>query len=140
VYVVAATGGSPTYWPYGQHPAHCVTLIGQLGSCMVDVNDRRLDFRFIGADTNVLDHFTIIKETTPPDLKITAVSYARNQISLTWDSIPGRVYQVYRQRTLNDAPVLVADQIQASGESTSWSGDLGSADKMGFFLVAVLPN
>ena len=138
VYVVAATGGSPQYWG-GAHPAHCVKIAGQLGSCFVDINDTRLDFKFVGANTNVLDYFTILKGAGVQP-RIIAVSYSGNMIHLTWRSIPGQRYQVYRQATMKDAPVLIADQILAQSTSTSWSGAVDPLDSMGFYLVALVTN
>jgi hypothetical protein len=143
VYVVAAEGSSPTtlIWAeqLGEHPANYI-MLNQLGSCMVDITDRRLDFQFFGADTNVLDYFTIIKDPPVPAPRITAVSYAEYKISLTWDSVVGQVYQVYRRSSLGDTPILLADEIQADTESTSWSGNLDPADRTGFFSVAARSN
>ena len=134
VYVVAAVGSISSRCPCGQHPAHCITLGGQLGSCMVDINSNRLDFKFIGVETNILDYFTIIKTPAP---RITAIEYAATSIGLTWDSVPGEVYQVYWQPTLNDTPVVISEDIHAVSASTSWSGRVNSADSIGFYFVAL---
>jgi hypothetical protein len=140
VYVVAGTGASPAEWNNGQHPAHYTNFVGQLGSCLLDINSNRLDFKFIGADTNILDHFTIIKAQPLPAPKITSVHYAPNALTLTWDSVTGKNYQVYWQATLIDTPVVISEQIQAFEASTFWATDLDPADDTGFFFVAALPE
>lgn len=47
------------------HPAHAVSL-RELGSVIIDVVGQRLDARFINADGEVRDHFTIVKGAGKP--------------------------------------------------------------------------
>jgi acid phosphatase type 7 len=137
VYVVAAVGGYPQGFSYGTHPAHCVRDGDSLGSCIVDINDRRLDFKFINENTNVLDYFTLYK--TPPP-RITRVQYNGITISLTWDSAPREFYQIYWQRTLMETPTLIADGIQAASNNATWSGNVNPNDPTAFYFVVLAPE
>ena len=134
VYVVAAVGSSPYGAGYSQHPAHYLRYEDYAGSCMVDISSNRLDFKFIDTETNVLDYFTIIKTPAP---RITAIEYAATSIGLTWDSVPGEIYQVYWQPTLNDTPVVISEDIHAVSASTSWSGAVNDDSVTGFYFMAL---
>ncbi len=139
VYVVAALGGSPYSFYNPTHPAHLVNISGELGSCMVDVNDNRLDFKFINANTNVLDHFTLIKGP-PATWRILTMNRSGTATQLRWASIPGRYYRIYGQSELGGGWTLVADQLPSQGDTTAWSATWNSGAKMGFFRVATCPE
>ena len=61
VYAVAGSAGQISGGPLN-HPAMFISL-NNLGSLVVDVNDNRLDARFIRENGAVADNFTIIKNT-----------------------------------------------------------------------------
>jgi acid phosphatase type 7 len=136
VYVVAAVGSSPYGAGYEQHPADYIRYEGFAGSCMVDISSNRLDFMFINIETNVLDYFTILKTPAP---RITKIEYDGN-IELTWDSVPGEIYQVYWQATLSDTPVVISEDLHAAGTSTSWSGAVNDEYTTGFYFVVLAPD
>ena len=78
VYVVAGVGSGATGFANGFHPAHLVNIPYEAGSCVIDISDQRLDFKFINTNLSVLDHFTLIKEAPPP-LRIISASYSQCQ-------------------------------------------------------------
>ena len=133
VYVVAGVGGRPYAFTYGAHPAHLVKIGSTLGSCLMDVNQNRLDFQFISADAEVLDHFTLLKPTRP---RIIYVNRTQNTVTLTWTSAPGQSYRVFMRDSLDGAWRMIADQIPAQGGTTSWSNPLDPAATMEFFSVS----
>lgn len=66
VYAVAGSSGKTSGGPL-DHPVMFVSL-NTLGSMVLDVDRNRLDARFIGTEGDVLDEFTLVKdtETSPP--------------------------------------------------------------------------
>jgi hypothetical protein len=64
VYTVAGSGGQITGGQLN-HPAHFISL-NELGSLIVDVNDNRLDVRFLATNGVSRDHFTILRPEVPP--------------------------------------------------------------------------
>ena len=126
-------GGQPRGFFYGSHPAHLVNIGTELGSCLMDVNQNRLDFQFVSANAEVLDHFTLLKETP---LRIIYVNKAQNIVTLKWTSVNGESYSVYMQASLGGARHLVADRIQAQGDTTLWSAPVDPGNAMAFISVA----
>ncbi len=59
VYVVAGSSSKVDMGPL-DHPVNAVNLF-ELGSMIIDVNDKRLDARFINDKMQVLDNFSIVK-------------------------------------------------------------------------------
>lgn len=87
VYAVAGSSGQ-TGGGQLNHPAMFISL-NSLGSMVLDVDANRLDAKFLDSSGVAADHFTIIKNSTPPtlpaaptSLAVTAIS--RKQINLTW--------------------------------------------------------
>ncbi len=66
----------------------------------------------------------------PPYTKV------QDTVALAWTAVPGQCYRVYRRDTLDGPGRLIADQIQAPGDSASWSGRLDPPDTTGFFSVS----
>jgi hypothetical protein len=133
VYVVAALGGLPFGFFYGSHPAHLVNIGTELGSCFVDVNQDRLDFQFISANTEVLDHFTLLKKTP---LRIAQMIKVQDTVTLRWTSVPGQSYRVCLQTSLDGPRRVIADRVQAQGDTTVWSGPVDPGNAMAFFSVS----
>ena len=68
------------------------TNMNVLGSVVLDVQDDRLDFRFLNSSGIFQDYFTILKSSgnTPPSAptNLLASLIASNQIRLTWANVP----------------------------------------------------
>ena len=91
VYVVAGSSG----WTSGgllNHPAHFVSL-NRLGSLVVDVNDTRMDVKFLrevtaGEGPVFDDYFSIIKGTPPPVPVVTRGPYLQKanptEMTIRW--------------------------------------------------------
>ena len=84
VYVVAGSSGKTSGGSLN-HPAMYISL-NLLGSVVLDIDGNRAEVNFIGATSNILDYFTMIKGgatlNSPNNLTATAVS--GSQIDLTW--------------------------------------------------------
>lgn len=137
VYVVAGVGGYPYDFWYGSHPAHLVNIGTELGSCVVDVNGNRLDFQFINTNTEVLDHFSIIKDLP---LRIVSRRFTTNFVTLTWNSLPAARYLIEQARVLPGPWVPASGPILTSGTLTSWSSNLPRGAPNNFYRVTRLPD
>ncbi|HEC07663.1 MAG TPA: metallophosphoesterase [Thiolapillus brandeum] len=88
VYVVAGSSGQ-TSSMRGTHPV-MIASSATLGSLVLDINDNRLDARFLTDSGSIYDHFTLLKNngTTPappaaPD-QLTATAGGPDRIDLSW--------------------------------------------------------
>ena len=133
VYVEAGVGGQLRGFCCGQHPANLVNISGALGSCLVDINIDRLDFQFLDTQSEVLDHFTLLKEPRPQILRLLK---GWNLAALQWTSVPGRFYTVECAETLDGARQTLAERIQSSGDVTAWLGPINPAATTLFFFVS----
>ncbi|HEV8701323.1 MAG TPA: thrombospondin type 3 repeat-containing protein [Candidatus Polarisedimenticolia bacterium] len=107
VYVVAGSSGEARGGPL-DHPAMFLSL-NTLGSLVLDVNDRRLDARFLDSSGVTRDSFTMIKGVTAP--------------AADFDATP----------TSGTAPLLVQLTDRSLGGPTAWSWDFdddGSVDSL----------
>ncbi len=88
VYAVAGSSGKISGGLLN-HPAMFVSL-NNLGSMVLDVNNDRLDAKFLRENGTVADYFTIIKGGTPPPAPpaaptgLTAFGVSKSQINLSW--------------------------------------------------------
>lgn len=88
VYAVAGSSGKISGGTLN-HPAMFVSL-NNLGSMVLDVNNDRLDAKFIRENGEIADYFTIIKglpaQTSSPKAPtgLTVTSVGKNSISLRW--------------------------------------------------------
>ncbi|MCX6903198.1 MAG: metallophosphoesterase [Verrucomicrobia bacterium] len=107
VYVTAGVGSYPFSGPLN-HPAHVVKFQGYAGSCLMDVNSNRLDYRFIAADGTVMDHFTLLKgasQSAPPAVpaNFQATSYGSSAV-LTWNDNATNEMSYSLECSVNGAP------------------------------------
>jgi len=88
VYAVAGSSGRISGGLLN-HPAMFVSL-NNLGSMILDINNDRLDAKFLRENGTIADYFTIIKGgTTPPappaaPSNLTATTVSASQINLSW--------------------------------------------------------
>jgi hypothetical protein len=88
VYAVAGSSGKISGGTLN-HPAMFVSL-NNLGSMIIDVNNDRLDAKFLRENGSIADYFTIIKGGTPPPAPpappsgLTAVGFSNSQINVSW--------------------------------------------------------
>ena len=107
VYVTAGVGSYPFSGPLN-HPAHVVKFQGYAGSCLMDVNSNRLDYRFIAADGTVMDYFTLLKgasQSAPPAIpaNFQATSYGSSAV-LTWHNNATNEMSYGLECSVNGAP------------------------------------
>jgi acid phosphatase type 7 len=134
VYVVAGSSGQTSGGALN-HPAMFISL-NQLGSLVLDVNGSRLDARFLSADGNVSDSFTLLK----PGLRITSFHVTSGILTLTWTAETGRVYYIERTKSLG-APEwqVISPGIAGVGGTATWSTPL-EPDSFLFYRVTDLSN
>ncbi|MEO5969726.1 MAG: Ig-like domain-containing protein [Bdellovibrionia bacterium] len=93
VYVVAGNAGEVTGGPFG-HPA-MITSLEKFGSLVLNINNNRLDLKFLRETGALDDQFTIVKgggdsDTIAPTIVITSpkagTTITENQVSLTVDA------------------------------------------------------
>ncbi len=84
VYAVAGSSGQATGGTLN-HPAMFISL-NNLGSMVLDVNNDRLDAKFLRENGTIADYFTIIKGIAPPVAPntLTATAASSSAINLTW--------------------------------------------------------
>ena len=84
VYAVAGSSGQISGGTLN-HPAMFVSL-NNLGSMVLDVNNDRLDAKFLRENGAIADYFTIIKGNPPPVApgNLTATAASSSAINLTW--------------------------------------------------------
>ena len=84
VYAVAGSSGQATGGTLN-HPAMFVSL-NNLGSMVLDINNDRLDAKFLRENGTIADYFTIIKGNPPPLApgNLTATVASSSAINLTW--------------------------------------------------------
>ncbi|HEY2953441.1 MAG TPA: Ig-like domain-containing protein [Verrucomicrobiae bacterium] len=69
------------------HPAHYLSL-NELGSLVVDVNQNRLDVRFLTTNGDFSDHYTLIKQRLPESpADLIARALGPNDVALTWTDL-----------------------------------------------------
>ncbi len=103
VYAVAGSSGKATFWWGGStalvspnpHPAMIVSLL-KLGSLVLDVNDQRLDVKFLTSTGAVDDEFTLRKDiaNSPPTVAFTSPAPGATvdaPVTLTATATPGPV-------------------------------------------------
>jgi hypothetical protein len=138
VYIVAGSSGQATGGPL-DHPV-MFTSLNELGSLIIDVDDKRLHTRFLREKGSIDDWFTLSKE--PTGLQIVSVivtnSGENGEVTITWSSIAGKSYQVWRADAI-DVPNpawLPAGLVPAVSSTTSWTGPILPAQSAAFYRVS----
>ena len=138
VYVVAGSSGQTSGGPL-DHPV-MFTSLNELGSLVIDINDKRLHARFLRESGSIDDWFTMTKEPAP--LQIVSIRVANtgviDEVTITWTSTAGKTYQVWRTDAL-DAPTpawVPAGVAAATGSSTSWSEPVLPPRSTAFYRVS----
>lgn len=114
VYIVAGSagslGGQQTSFP---HDAMCFSDATNGGSLIMDVNDNRVDFKFLCADGIVRDNFTVMKNTG----KVFTYTLTTGQNATLTASWPGNYVWS------NSSDTLRNHVIQVNGDTTIWVHD-----------------
>ena len=138
VYIVAGSSGQTSGGPL-DHPV-MFTSLNELGSLIIDVDDKRLHTRFLRENGLIDDFFTLSKE--PTGLQIVSVTVTNSgvngEVTITWSSIAGKSYQVWRADAI-DAPTptwLPAGLVPAVSSSTSWTGPILPPQSAAFYRVS----
>jgi len=117
VYVVAGSSGWATFGSM-DHPAMFASFL-VMGSLILDVEGPVLNATFLTKDGTVDDYFSILKDTS--EFRLRSLHRAGRQLILTWDSIPGKRYQI--EYSLQAEPprwTTYSGSIQSSGHRTTW--------------------
>jgi hypothetical protein len=137
VYVVAGSSGQTSGGPLN-HPV-MFTSLNELGSLVIEVNDKRLHAKFLRENGSIDDYFSLSKEEILQIVSVTVTnSGANTAIALTWNSIPGVNYQIWRADDLDDTPVdwMPAGVAPATGSFTSWSEPILPNRPTAFYMVS----
>ncbi|MBL7894979.1 MAG: metallophosphoesterase [Bacteroidia bacterium] len=114
VYIVAGSagslGGQQTSFP---HDAMCFSDATNGGSLIMDVNDNRVDFKFLCADGIVRDNFTVMKNAG----KVFTYTLTTGQNATLTASWPGNYVWS------NSSDTLRNHVIQVNGDTTIWVHD-----------------
>lgn len=84
--VAGKRSGTTSGWP---HPAMKVATVDHFGSMLIQVNDNRLDARFITSGSQVFDSFTIIKNGGKKEI----ISICAGESAQLQPSFPANQYQ-----------------------------------------------
>lgn len=87
VYTVAGSSGKTTSGPL-DHPVMLVNEL-TLGSVVLDVDDDRIDVRFIDATGAVLDHYTVLEADPSPQLSATTLTAGQGALFSVANLLPG---------------------------------------------------
>ncbi len=135
VYVVAGSSGWATGIGNLDHPAMFYS-VHALGSMVIDIDQHRLDAKFLRETGEIADHFTILKGVSPGPLRVYAFQFASGQAVLQWTSTRGSQYRVEASQALvprNWAPV--SSVITAATGITVWTNQLQVWPERLFFRV-----
>ena len=135
VYVVAGSSGQATYGNM-DHPVMFVSFL-RLGSLVLDIDGHVLQAQFLRETGEVDDSFTIEKRVTGPELlRITSFQLQHRDLTLTWNSVPGREYRLQQATNLPAQDWRdLEGSIQATDLQTSRVVPVGAGTRRAFFRV-----
>ena len=139
VYVVAGSSGWATFQT-GYHPIMHTALL-RMGSLVLDIQDHRLDAKFLRETGVIDDHFTIVKGASPEPLHVVKFQTAEGYAIIHWKSRAGRAYRVEMSGTL-EAPqwTPISEDVQATGATTMWEGIANAQNGRAFLRVVEAAN
>lgn len=139
VYVVAGSSGWATF-STGRHPVMHTALL-RMGSLVLDINNHRLDAKFLRETGEIDDHFTILKGAAPEPLRVVEFLTAEGYVVMKWKSRPGRTYRVEMSNDLNSSQwTTISENIIATGATSGWEGTAFSPDGRAFVRVVEVGN
>jgi hypothetical protein len=135
VYVVAGSSGWATYGALN-HPAMYISWL-RMGSLVLDIDGQTLQAKFLRENGDIDDYFSMIKVNSM--LRVTALRQAADSVTLTWQSLPGKQYQVAHTPELT-SPVWnpVSGSIPSLGNKTTWTHGVAPGSGAGFYRVIEL--
>jgi hypothetical protein len=135
VYVVAGSSGQTSGGTL-DHPVMYVSL-NELGSLVIDVNDKRLDARFLRENGAIDDYFTLTKAA----LQIVSVTTSNGVITIGWNSTPGATYRMWRADSLEEPVnwVPILPLVPSTGSYSSWLDSIVPERPTAFYRVSTLP-
>jgi hypothetical protein len=113
--------------------------LNRLGSVVLDIDEDRLDARFLRENASVDDYFTILKGDTADPLRLATIHVVAGVVTVAWKSVAGETYRIERAESLNDpqwTPISV--NITATGATSTWSGSAAAGISKSFYRVARL--
>jgi len=134
IYIVAGSSGWATFQT-GRHPVMYSALL-RMGSLVLDIDGHRLDAKFLRETGTIDDHFTIIKGAPAEPTRIVTFHYAEGFSVVRWKSKAGQRYRVESTKTLENPDWLpLSEDVEATGATTSWEGDIFADDGRCFLRV-----
>ena len=113
----------------------------QLGSMVIDIDDNRLDAKFLRETGAIDDHFTILKGSGPAPFRLATLRVAGGVVSAQWKSVTGRHYQLEKSSSLESPSWTAASPVlTATGATSQWSGDAGCGGNCFFRVVELGEN
>jgi len=141
VYMVVGCSGvtTPSDVTWGLNHQAMYFGESQLGSVVIDVNGPVLEATFLRETGAIDDYFTIIKGEAGDPLRVIAYQLTEDTLTLTWNSRPGKRYQVERATSLSNLDWLPAnDSIQAASTRMTWSVQFYPSVEHVFYRVVKL--
>jgi len=139
VYVVAGSSGWATF-ATGYHPIMHTAML-RMGSLVLDIQDHRLDAKFLRETGEIDDHFTILKGAQPAPLRVVKTQAADGQVVIHWKSLAGRTYRVEMTKNL-ETPQWnsISEDVQATGATTAWEGAALTESGQAFLRIVETAN
>jgi hypothetical protein len=139
VYVVAGSAGQATFRTQPtNHPVMFASYL-ELGTLVLDVQGERLDGRFLTAEGDIPDSFTLLKPAAAAAagrFVVTVVRLEGAMVHLQWNATPGAHYAVQRSAGLGEGDwATVSDGLRAQGDALEWSGPAPPGSPHAFYRV-----
>jgi len=139
VYVVAGSAGQATFRTQPtNHPVMFASYL-ELGTLVLDVQGERLDGRFLTAEGDIPDSFTLLKPAAAAAagrFVVTVVRLEGAMVHLQWNATPGAHYAVQRSAGLGEGDwATVSDGLRAQGDVLEWSGPAPPGSPHAFYRV-----
>jgi hypothetical protein len=73
-----------------------------------------------------LSHTRTVSIVVTRELKVTDIDVSGGVVTLTWNSVPGKIYRLQRKRDLNDAWANTGGTVTATGTTTTTTDSVGT--------------
>lgn len=110
------------------HPA-MVYSASSLGSLVLEIDGDRLEAKFLRETGAIDDYFTLCK-----GFRMVSVLPQPGRVALTWESIAGQSYAIYRKDSLNSAWYRVSSVLRMESAVSTWN-DLAPPSSAAFYRV-----
>jgi len=139
VYVVAGSSGLTSGGSL-DHPAMYLSE-NAMGSLILDINGNVLQATFLRKTGVIDDYFTIVKGSLPETIRISQILAENGAITVVWNSVAGRSYQVERKESLAPGAqwAPASPTLQATDSVLGWT-DEAPPQPTAFYRIVEIAN